>query len=64
MIMCSLEKKLLFRSNVWIGYDATILKGVKIGDGAIIAAGSVITKNVTSNILVGGVPAKEIKKIN
>jgi acetyltransferase-like isoleucine patch superfamily enzyme len=57
-------KKIIIGSNVWIGYDATILKGVEIGDGAIIAAGSVITKSVASNTIVGGVPAKLIKKIN
>jgi acetyltransferase-like isoleucine patch superfamily enzyme len=57
-------KNIIIGSNVWIGYNATILKGVEIGDGAIIAAGSVITKNVASNTIVGGIPAKEIKKIN
>jgi acetyltransferase-like isoleucine patch superfamily enzyme len=57
-------KEIIIGKNVWIGYDSTILKGVNIGDGAIIAAGSVITKNVASNTIVGGIPAKEIKKIN
>ena len=57
-------KEIIIGENVWIGYESTILKGVNIGDGAIIAAGSVITKNVASNTIVGGVPAKEIKKIN
>lgn len=51
-------------NNVWVGYNAIILKGVTIGDGAIVAAGSVVTKDVKSNTIVGGVPAKEIKKIN
>lgn len=49
--------------NVWIGSNATILPGVTIGDGAIIAAGAVVTKNVPASIVVGGVPAKIIKKI-
>ena len=47
--------------HVWIGMNVTILKGVIIGDGAIIAAGSVLNKNVPNNALVGGVPAKVIK---
>ena len=50
-------------NNVWIGANATILPGVTIGDDAIIAAGAVVTKNVPSNVIVGGVPAKIIKKI-
>lgn len=49
--------------NVWVGSNATILQGVTIGDGAIIAAGAVVTKNVPENTVVGGVPAKIIKKI-
>lgn len=48
-------------NNVWIGAKATILKGVKIGDGAIIAAGSVVTANVPAYAVVGGVPAKLLK---
>lgn len=49
-------------NNVWIGSKALILKGVKIGDGAIIAAGSVVTKDVPANSMVAGVPAKVIKQ--
>ncbi|MGF7144504.1 acetyltransferase-like isoleucine patch superfamily enzyme [Anaerotaenia torta] len=48
--------------NVWIGSNATILAGVTIGDGAIVAAGAVVTKDVPANTIVGGVPAKFIKK--
>ena len=44
--------------NVWIGEKVSILPNVKIGKGAIIAAGAVVTKNVPQNCLVGGVPAK------
>ena len=48
-------------SDVWIGANCVITPGVTIGDGAVVAAGSVVTKNVISNSIVGGVPAKLIK---
>lgn len=48
-------------NNVWIGMNATVLKGVKIGDNSIIAAGSVVTRDVPENAMVAGVPAKLIK---
>ncbi len=48
-------------NNCWLGGGVTILAGVKIGDGCIIAAGSVVTKSVPSNSVVAGVPAKVIK---
>jgi len=47
--------------DVWIGYDVTVLSGVKIGKGAVIAAGAVVTKDVPPYSIVGGVPAKLIK---
>ena len=49
--------------NVWIGSSATILPGVTVGDGAIIAAGAVVTKDVPANVIVGGVPAKVIETV-
>lgn len=49
--------------NVWIGSNATILAGVSIGDGAIIAAGAVVTKDVDENTIVAGVPAKYIRDV-
>lgn len=49
-------------NDVWIGYDATIMPGVTIGDGAIIATKSVVTKDVAPYTIVGGNPSKEIKK--
>lgn len=49
-------------NDVWIGYNATIMSGVTIGDGAIIAANSTVIKDVEPYSIVGGNPAKEIKK--
>ena len=49
-------------NDVWIGYGATIMPGVKIGNGAIIATKSVVTKDVEPYSIVGGNPAKEIRK--
>lgn len=49
-------------NDVWIGYNATIMAGVKVGDGAIIATNSVVTKDVEPYTVVGGNPAREIKK--
>lgn len=47
--------------DVWIGYRSTILSGVHIGKGAVIAAGSVVTKDVPAYAIVGGIPAKTLK---
>ena len=49
-------------NDVWIGYNATIMAGVTIGDGAIIAANSTVTKDVAPYAIVGGNPAAEIRK--
>lgn len=48
-------------NKVWIGTNVTVLKGVTIGDGAVIAAGSLVNKDIPANCLAGGVPAKVIK---
>jgi acetyltransferase-like isoleucine patch superfamily enzyme len=47
--------------HVWIGSRATILKGVRIGDGAVVAAGSVVVSDVPAGAIVGGVPAKVLQ---
>lgn len=58
----SLSKgKIIIEDDVWIGYGATILSGVTVGQGAVIATRAVVTKNVPEYAIVGGVPAKVIK---
>lgn len=49
-------------NDVWIGYEAVVLSGVRIGDGAIIGARAVVTRDVPPYTIVGGVPATEIRK--
>lgn len=49
-------------NDVWIGYDAIIMPGVKIGDGAIIGTMAIVTKDIPPYTIVGGVPAKPIRK--
>ncbi|MGI4804002.1 MAG: CatB-related O-acetyltransferase, partial [Janthinobacterium lividum] len=49
-------------NDVWIGYKATIMPGVTIGDGAIIGSGAVVTKDVEPYSIVGGNPTKTIRK--
>jgi maltose O-acetyltransferase len=55
---------IVIEDNVWISYNACILKGVRIGKGAIVAAGSVVNKDVPAFTLVAGNPAVTIRKIN
>ena len=53
---------IIIGNDVWIGYEAVILSGVTIGDGAIIGTRAVVTKDVSPYTIVGGVPAKPIRK--
>lgn len=53
---------IIVENDVWIGYEAVILAGVTIGDGAIIGARAVVTKDVPPYTIVGGIPAKQIRK--
>ena len=55
------EDDIYIGNNVWIGFGAQILCGITIGDGAIVGAGAVVTKDVPSYSIVGGVPAKIIR---
>lgn len=55
-------KEVVIGNNVWIGNRAIIMKGVKIGEGSIIGAGAVVTKDVPSHTIVAGVPAKVIQE--
>ncbi len=57
-----IAKPISIGNHVWIGNRAMILKGVTIGDGAIIAAGSIVTKNVPSYCVVAGIPAKVVRE--
>lgn len=54
------DQPVVFQGDNWIGANAIILKGVTIGEGAVVAAGSVVTKDVAPYTIVGGVPAKYI----
>lgn len=56
-------KPVIIADNVWIGMNATILKGVHIGENSVIAAGSVVTKSVPANVVVAGNPARVLKEL-
>jgi acetyltransferase-like isoleucine patch superfamily enzyme len=56
------SKPIHIGNHVWIGSNVTVLKGVEIGDGSIIAAGSLVNKNIPPGVLAGGVPAKILKE--
>jgi acetyltransferase-like isoleucine patch superfamily enzyme len=55
-------KKVIIKNDVWIGANCIILAGITIGEGAVVAAGSVVTKDVEPFTIVGGIPAKLIKQ--
>jgi acetyltransferase-like isoleucine patch superfamily enzyme len=57
----NVHKPIVIGSDVWIAANCIITSGVKIGNGAIVVAGSVVTKDVPENAIVGGVPAKVLK---
>ena len=55
------DQDVIFAGDNWIGANSTILKGVTVGEGAVVAAGALVNKNVPPYAIVGGVPAKVIK---
>jgi acetyltransferase-like isoleucine patch superfamily enzyme len=57
------HSKVVVKNKAWVGFDVIILKGVTIGEGSVVAAGSVVTKNVPDWTIVGGNPAKIIRHI-
>jgi acetyltransferase-like isoleucine patch superfamily enzyme len=59
----TIAKPIVIERNVWIGAGATIIGGVTVGENSVVAAGSVVTRNVPPNSLVGGNPAKVIRSI-
>jgi acetyltransferase-like isoleucine patch superfamily enzyme len=59
-IQNGVEKEIIIGSDVWIGCNVIVLKGVKIDDGAVVAAGAVVTKSIPPFEIWGGVPAKKI----
>ncbi|WP_456377113.1 acyltransferase [Lutibacter sp.] len=56
-------KRIIIKSDVWIGCNSIILSGVTIGNRSVVAAGAIVLKSVSNNSLIGGNPAKLIKKI-
>lgn len=59
-----ITKKIIIEDNVWLGNNTIVLPGVRISEGAIVGAGSVVTKDVEYCTIVGGNPARELKKRN
>ena len=55
------DKDIIIEQDVWIGANVTILKGVRIGRGAVVAAGSVVVRHIPPYAIAGGIPAKIIK---
>ena len=58
------EAPIRLGTNVWLGMRSIILKGVTIGDNTIVAAGSVVTRDLPANVLAGGIPAKVIRTLD
>lgn len=63
-VSCAWDNKgdIIIGNDVWIGYEAVILAGVTVGDGAVIGTRALVTKNVPPYTIVGGTPAKELRK--
>ena len=59
-----INKDVIIKDFVWLGHGVTILPGITIGEGAVVAAGSVVVKDVSDYMVVGGNPAKVLKSRN
>jgi acetyltransferase-like isoleucine patch superfamily enzyme len=59
----TIAKPIALERNVWIGAGATVIGGVTVGENSVVAAGSVVTRNVPANSLVGGNPARIIRSV-
>ncbi|WP_218970350.1 hypothetical protein [Shouchella patagoniensis] len=57
------SKPIVIKKGAWIGVAATVMPGITIGEHSIVSAGAVVTKDVPNHVIVAGVPAKVIKKI-
>ena len=57
------SRPVVLGSNVWLGGFVIVLPGVTIGDDSVVAAGSVVTRDVPPGVLVGGVPARPIREL-
>jgi acetyltransferase-like isoleucine patch superfamily enzyme len=58
------EAPVVIEDGVWIGMRCTILKGVTVGRNTIVAAGSLVTRDLPANVLAGGVPAKPMRQLS
>lgn len=59
-----MNSPVIIEDDVWLGMNVIVLKGVHIGKGSIIGAGSIVTKNIPSNVMAAGIPCKIIKKLS
>ena len=60
----TITKGIVLEDEVWLGAGVTVLQGVRIGKGSVVAAGAVVTKDVPAGVVAGGIPAKVIRQIN
>ncbi len=59
----TISKSIIIENNVWLVANVTVTPGVTIGENSIVGSGSVVTKNVPKNVIVGGISARIIKKL-
>ena len=57
------DSDVVIENNVWLGYGVKVLKGVRIGENSVIGAGSIVTRNIPSNVIAAGNPCKVIKNL-